>query len=60
MNSNGIIQILLPSTHLHSDPEALHDLITALANDVDTYDPLFRADADKLVHGGFFVLFVYH
>jgi hypothetical protein len=60
MNSNGIIQILLPSTHLHSNPETLHDLVAALSDDVDAYNPLFWPDADELVHGWLFVLFVDH
>ena len=35
MDSDGIVQVLLPRTHLHRDTEALHHLVAAQPDDVD-------------------------
>ena len=60
VDSDSVIQILLPSTHLHSDPKALHGLVATLPDDVNAYNFLFRSDADKLIDRRFFVLFIDH
>ena len=60
MDSDGIVQVLLPRTHLHRDTEALHHLVAAQPDDVDTDDLLLRASHDELVERMLLVLLIDH
>ena len=59
MNSNSIIQILLPRAHLDSDSKALQNLVASSTDDMHADDALFWANADQFEHRRLFVLFVY-
>jgi len=60
VNGNTAVKVGLGGTHFDSNTEALEDLVTALAKDVQTNNSLVRAFADKLVGGGTLVFRLHH
>jgi hypothetical protein len=60
VNGNTAVKVSLGSTHLDGNTEALQNLITALAKDVQTNDLLVRTFTDKLVSSGTLVFGLHH
>jgi hypothetical protein len=55
MDSHTAIKVLLGRAHLDSNPESLHHLIDALAQDVETDNLLLGTFTHDLHLGGFFL-----
>jgi len=60
VNGNTAVKVSLGSTHLDGNTEALQDLITALAKDMQTNDSLVGALTDELVGSGTLVFGLHH
>ena len=60
MDSDSVVKISLAGAHFHSNSEALNNLVAALADDVHTDDPFFRALYDELEFCGLLVCFLDH
>lgn len=56
VDSHAAVEIFLRGAHLDSDAEALHHLVTTLAEDMQTDDLLVGAFAHDLELRGFFLL----